>query len=83
MAALAEFERTLISERTKAGMLEAQSKGRRVGRPPSLTDQDVLKAMLDLESGSMEVIADRHGISPRTLQRQMQKFRKNHPMEVA
>ncbi|WBO58473.1 recombinase family protein [Acidocella sp. MX-AZ03] len=33
MAALAEFERTLISERTRAGMAAARAKGKHVGRP--------------------------------------------------
>lgn len=82
MAALAEFERTLISERTKAGMQEALNKGRHVGRPPSLTDQDVLKAMHDLESESVAAIARRHGISPRTLQRRMQKFNESKRLEM-
>lgn len=77
MAALAEFERTLISERTKAGMLEARSQGRHLGRPPSLSDQDVMTAMRELESESIKVIACRHGISPRTLQRRMQRIRES------
>ncbi len=34
--AMAEFERSLISERTKAGMEAARRKGRRPGRPPRL-----------------------------------------------
>ncbi len=75
MAALAEFERALISERTKAGMQEAQSQGRHVGRPPSVSDQDVKKAIQDLENESINVIANRHGVSPRTLQRRMHKIR--------
>jgi DNA invertase Pin-like site-specific DNA recombinase len=35
MGALAEFERSLISERTKAGMASAKLRGKRLGRPPS------------------------------------------------
>jgi DNA invertase Pin-like site-specific DNA recombinase len=35
MGALAEFERSLISERTKAGMASAKRRGKRLGRPPS------------------------------------------------
>lgn len=34
MGALAEFERDLISERTKAGMAAAKARGVHVGRPP-------------------------------------------------
>lgn len=37
MAALAEFERHLISERTVAGMEAARQKGYHMGRPPLLT----------------------------------------------
>jgi DNA invertase Pin-like site-specific DNA recombinase len=37
MGALAEFERSLISERTSAGMKSAKRRGRHVGRPPKLT----------------------------------------------
>lgn len=35
-AALAEFERELIRERTRAGLVAARSRGRRGGRPPAL-----------------------------------------------
>lgn len=48
MAALAEFERSLISERTKAGMLSAQSLGKHIGRPSTLSDQDTITAASDL-----------------------------------
>src|SRR6267154_1197893 len=34
IGAMAEFERALIQERVKAGMRNAQAKGRRIGRPP-------------------------------------------------
>jgi DNA invertase Pin-like site-specific DNA recombinase len=36
-AALAEFERELIVERTKAGLLAARARGRRGGRPYKCT----------------------------------------------
>ncbi|WP_445558061.1 recombinase family protein [Ochrobactrum sp. A-1] len=39
MAALAEFERTLISERTRAGMEAARLKGIHVGRPRKIKKQ--------------------------------------------
>jgi DNA invertase Pin-like site-specific DNA recombinase len=38
-ASLAEFERELIRERTKAGMAAAKRRGRHVGRPRKLTPQ--------------------------------------------
>ena len=36
MAALAEFERSLISERTRAGMNAARARGSSIGRPPQI-----------------------------------------------
>lgn len=36
MGALAEFERALISERTRAGMAAARARGRNIGRPRKL-----------------------------------------------
>jgi DNA invertase Pin-like site-specific DNA recombinase len=36
-AALAEFERELIAERTKAGLVAARARGRRGGRPCKMT----------------------------------------------
>lgn len=43
-AALAEFERSLIRERTRAGLAAARSRGRKGGRPPKLTADQVRKA---------------------------------------
>jgi DNA invertase Pin-like site-specific DNA recombinase len=37
-AGIAEFERSLIAERTSAGRLAAQEKGVRFGRPPKLSN---------------------------------------------
>jgi len=39
-AALAEFERNLISERTKAGLDAARARGRTGGRPKALDDEN-------------------------------------------
>lgn len=39
--AMAEFERALISERTKAGLQAARRKGRRLGRPRRMSTQQV------------------------------------------
>src|ERR1700722_8392860 len=40
-SALAEFERSLIRERTQAGLAAARRVGRTGGRPPKLTDDDI------------------------------------------
>src|ERR1700733_1285106 len=39
IGAMAEFERSLISERTRAGIAYARSKGKRIGRPLSRVDE--------------------------------------------
>ena len=39
IGAMAEFERTLIQERVKAGLRHAQSKGKRLGRPLVIVDR--------------------------------------------
>lgn len=43
-AALAEFESTLIRERTRAGLAAARARGRKGGRKPKLSSSDVRKA---------------------------------------
>jgi DNA invertase Pin-like site-specific DNA recombinase len=45
-AALAEFERDLISERTKAGLASARARGREGGRPIKLTPANLLFVMV-------------------------------------
>ncbi len=43
-ASLAEFERSIIRERTKAGLAAARARGRKGGRKPKLTKADARKA---------------------------------------
>jgi DNA invertase Pin-like site-specific DNA recombinase len=38
LAAVAEIERDLISERTRAGLARARAQGKRIGRPPGAKD---------------------------------------------
>ncbi|WP_020534864.1 recombinase family protein [Lewinella cohaerens] len=45
-AALAEFERDIISERTKAGLDSARARGRKGGRPKGLSQQAKDKAII-------------------------------------
>lgn len=69
IAALAEFERTLIGERTRAGMAAARHRGKQVGRPPSMNASQLAQACTLLETHSVEHVAHMFGISPRTLRR--------------
>lgn len=73
MGALAEFERDLIQERTKAGLRAAKKRGKRLGRPPVLTDAQITHARTAIEarretvSGMAEIL----GVNRSTLQRAM------------
>jgi DNA invertase Pin-like site-specific DNA recombinase len=67
--ALAEFERSLIRERTQAGLAAARRAGRTGGRPPKLTEDDIeaARAMLANPDIGVMQIAHRLGVSPATL----------------
>lgn len=70
MAALAEFERVLISERTRAGLAAARARGKRLGRPPSVTDKQRAAALRSVRSGrTVREVAKSHSMHPRTLYR--------------
>lgn len=69
--ALAEFERSLITERTQAGLVAARARGRNGGRPQVLTKHQLLMArrMLDAPDVSVSQVAEHFGISRSTLYR--------------
>lgn len=71
LASMAEFERSLISERTRAGMAAARARGSRIGRRPAMTQDQRQEARLALADGSasVEMLAKHHRIHPRTLLR--------------
>ncbi|PRX09506.1 UNVERIFIED_ORG: DNA invertase Pin-like site-specific DNA recombinase [Martelella mediterranea] len=75
IAALSEFERTLISERTRAGMAAARENGTRLGRPPGLSDADVVEAARAIREGGekIKVVAERYNTTTRTLRRRLKK----------
>jgi DNA invertase Pin-like site-specific DNA recombinase len=69
--ALAEFERSVIRERTKAGLVSARARGKRGGRPPAwnATDITAAKALLRDPNLTVEQAAKRLGVAPSTLYR--------------
>jgi DNA invertase Pin-like site-specific DNA recombinase len=71
--ALAEFERSIILERTKAGLDAARARGKKGGRPPALVAKDLAaaKAMLSDPEITMEEVAKRLRVAPSTLYRHM------------
>lgn len=69
--ALAEFERSIIRERTQAGLNAAKTRGRTGGRPSKLQDSDLKVAKTLLNAGEFTVgeIAAKLQVSPATLYR--------------
>ncbi len=76
MAALAEFERSLISERTRAGIAAARVNGRQVGRKPRLTEAQLHEARDALDGGTQNLrqLAYSFGVHPRTLSRGLERM---------
>lgn len=68
-AALAEFERNLIRERTYAGLAAARARGRAGGRKPKLGEKQVreIKALLRDPAIQVADVARRYGVSRTTL----------------
>ena len=69
IGSIAQFERRLISERTKAGLDAARARGRKGGRRAKLSDADIKKAkamLTDPEMTKAEV-AEHFGVSRPTL----------------
>ena len=74
LAALAEFERELIRDRTKAGMAAARARGVRLGRPPKLSPDKLTESLRRTEAGeSLEAVADDFGVSVVTLKRALRR----------
>jgi len=75
MGALAQFERRLISERSKAGMAAAKKRGKHVGRPLSLTTEQ-LKHAKEMVSKGLETVsgmAQLYGVNRTTLHRALRR----------
>ncbi len=70
-AALAEFERNLIRERTLAGLKAARARGRKGGRPRKLQARELktIRALLKTAEISVQEVATRFGVSRSTLYR--------------
>jgi DNA invertase Pin-like site-specific DNA recombinase len=77
MGAMAEFERAIISERTKAGMLAAKARGVQIGRRPSMSPQQIDQALRSVDGGSesLTTAASIYGVHPKTLNRVLRSAR--------
>lgn len=72
-AALAEFERDLISERTKAGLASARARGRKGGAPYKMTPAKLRLAMASMSSRDTNIgaLCRELGITRQTLYRHL------------
>jgi DNA invertase Pin-like site-specific DNA recombinase len=71
--ALAEFERELIRERTKAGLAAARARGRRGGRPTVMTSKkvEIAREMYESKRHTLAAIAETLGVSRATVYRSL------------
>ena len=76
-AALAEFERGVIRERTLAGLQAARARGRTGGRPPALKPKDIAAAKALLKDPAITVaeVARRMGEAASALYRHLSRAR--------
>jgi DNA invertase Pin-like site-specific DNA recombinase len=81
--ALAEFERSIIRERTTAGLTAARARGRVGGRPRSLREQDLHIARTLLKDGKLTIaeIAERLDVAPSTLYKHLPRPRSTITMQ--
>jgi DNA invertase Pin-like site-specific DNA recombinase len=81
--ALAEFERSIIRERTTAGLIAARARGRVGGRPRSLDEAgiDIAKALLKDGKLTIAEIADRLDVAPSTLYKHLPRPRSTITMQ--
>ena len=70
IAAVAEFERDLLVERTQAGLARAKLEGKAFGRPASLTHSQRQEVIKRLDAGiSVSALAPELGTSRQTIMR--------------
>ena len=68
IAAVAEFERDLLIERTQAGLSRAKSEGKVLGRPHSLTKVQAVVVLHRIAAGaSVASLAKEFGTSRQTV----------------
>ena len=73
IGAMAEFERSLIAERVRAGLRNARAKGKRLGRPRVAVDHAKVAALRQ-DGASWEAIGARLGVSPSSAWRAVRRL---------
>jgi len=78
VGAISEFERSLITERVRAGIRNARNKGRRFGRPRLVVDSSRI-ARLRANGASLRAISRQLGISVGSVHRALQEQCSKNP----
>lgn len=73
VGAMAEFERSILIERTKTGLAVAKAKGKKLGRPPLFVDRENVLKMRQ-EGKSLRAIAKKEGCSAASIMRILKCF---------
>ncbi len=70
LGVFAEFERSMIQERVRAGLARARAKGKRLGRPPVFTRSQIERLRTDRETGmSLRALARKYKTTAPTVRR--------------
>lgn len=78
VAGFAQFERRIISRRTKEGLEAARARGVVLGRPSKLTDKEIREAHAELDGSPCADVAAALGVSRPTLQRGFKRLDLNY-----
>lgn len=78
IATMAQYQRDVISENTRAGLKAARARGRNGGRPPALDDGAIkeIRVLMKSPDISMVSIAKRYGVSKPTLYNSLKRAEK-------
>lgn len=77
VAAMAQWERELIVERTRNGLAAARARGKKGGRKPILTDEQVTEALARIQAGeNAKTVAAEYGVSRQAIYKRSKNMRK-------
>jgi DNA invertase Pin-like site-specific DNA recombinase len=82
LSAFAEFERRMLSQRTKEGLAAARKRGKRLGRPSKLTSTQLKVARRKLKAGTATIsdLARHFGVASWSLTRAIRREEGKHSM---
>lgn len=84
MAAMAQYQRDVIIENTRAGLKAARARGRNGGRPAALDDAAIaeIRVLLQSPDTSTASIAKRYGVSKTTLYNSLKRDEKHASQSI-